>query len=324
MPAGRSHPTTGAGAVPIYQTTSYVFKSSDHAANLFALKELGNIYTRLMNPTTDVFERRVAAIDWEPSACSNTEVLPSPEDPEGNRLEPVGAHNRPELDVVGVGDLLRVTGGGDWRAERDGLAPVPAASEFAPRHLLSPGATENRATYGATPATALPLSTLRTAFENRCHFAGIIPLYVSRTRLLAGPAKRDVRARIHRHVRDLVDVQSVGHGPPASHIGGHAGSVHRDARHVLLSGHLPVCHARLDVAIERGARHELDELARVPQHHSRTRAEPRGEHVVFVEKATATATDTPKRAHSVPARLPWRTPSARMPAKTGAPPRGAK
>ena len=55
-------PATGARAVPIYHTTSYVFKSSDHAANLFALKELGNIYTRLMNPTTDVFERRVADI----------------------------------------------------------------------------------------------------------------------------------------------------------------------------------------------------------------------------------------------------------------------
>ncbi len=56
-------PTTGSRAVPIYQTTSYVFKNTDHAANLFALKELGNIYTRLMNPTTDVFERRVAAIE---------------------------------------------------------------------------------------------------------------------------------------------------------------------------------------------------------------------------------------------------------------------
>jgi len=56
-------PTTGSRAVPIYQTSSYVFKSTDHAANLFALKELGNIYTRLMNPTTDVFERRVAAIE---------------------------------------------------------------------------------------------------------------------------------------------------------------------------------------------------------------------------------------------------------------------
>ncbi|MFZ4694407.1 MAG: O-acetylhomoserine aminocarboxypropyltransferase/cysteine synthase family protein [Verrucomicrobiia bacterium] len=56
-------PTTGSRAVPIYQTTSYVFKSSEHAANLFALKEFGNIYTRLMNPTTDVFEQRVAALE---------------------------------------------------------------------------------------------------------------------------------------------------------------------------------------------------------------------------------------------------------------------
>ncbi|MDP8263959.1 MAG: O-acetylhomoserine aminocarboxypropyltransferase/cysteine synthase [Candidatus Aceula lacicola] len=55
--------TTGARAVPIYQTTSYVFKDTDHAAKLFALKEFGNIYTRLMNPTTDVFEKRVAALD---------------------------------------------------------------------------------------------------------------------------------------------------------------------------------------------------------------------------------------------------------------------
>jgi len=58
-----SDPTTGARAVPIYQTTSYVFKSTEHAANLFALKEFGNIYTRIMNPTNDVFERRIAAIE---------------------------------------------------------------------------------------------------------------------------------------------------------------------------------------------------------------------------------------------------------------------
>lgn len=56
-------PTTGSRAVPIYQTTSYQFKSSEHAANLFALKEFGNIYTRLMNPTTDVFEKRMAALE---------------------------------------------------------------------------------------------------------------------------------------------------------------------------------------------------------------------------------------------------------------------
>jgi len=56
-------PTTGSRAVPIYQTTSYVFHDADHAANLFALKESGNIYTRIMNPTTDVFEQRIAALE---------------------------------------------------------------------------------------------------------------------------------------------------------------------------------------------------------------------------------------------------------------------
>lgn len=56
-------PTTGSRAVPIYQTTSYGFKNSEHGANLFALKEFGNIYTRLMNPTTDVFEKRIAALE---------------------------------------------------------------------------------------------------------------------------------------------------------------------------------------------------------------------------------------------------------------------
>ena len=56
-------PATGSRAVPIYQTTSYVFKDADHAARLFGLQEFGNIYTRIMNPTTDVFEKRVAALE---------------------------------------------------------------------------------------------------------------------------------------------------------------------------------------------------------------------------------------------------------------------
>ncbi|EKD27523.1 MAG: hypothetical protein ACD_79C00682G0003 [uncultured bacterium] len=56
-------PTTGSRAVPIYQTTSYQFKSTEHAANLFGLKEFGNIYTRLMNPTSDVFEKRIAELE---------------------------------------------------------------------------------------------------------------------------------------------------------------------------------------------------------------------------------------------------------------------
>ena len=56
-------PTTGSRAVPIYQTTSFQFKDTDHAANLFGLRELGNIYTRIMNPTTDVLEKRLAALE---------------------------------------------------------------------------------------------------------------------------------------------------------------------------------------------------------------------------------------------------------------------
>ncbi|MEM6641803.1 MAG: O-acetylhomoserine aminocarboxypropyltransferase/cysteine synthase [Bacteroidota bacterium] len=56
-------PTSKSRAVPIHQTTSFVFDSSEHAANLFGLKEFGNIYTRIMNPTTDVFEKRVAALE---------------------------------------------------------------------------------------------------------------------------------------------------------------------------------------------------------------------------------------------------------------------
>ncbi|WP_066149459.1 homocysteine synthase [Halalkalibacter krulwichiae] len=63
-------PTTHSRAVPLYQTTSYGFKDTDHAANLFSLKEFGNIYTRLMNPTTDVFEKRVAALEGGAAALA--------------------------------------------------------------------------------------------------------------------------------------------------------------------------------------------------------------------------------------------------------------
>lgn len=65
-------PTTGSRAVPIYQTTSYVFNDNEHAANLFALKEFGNIYTRIMNPTTDVFEKRVAALEGGVAALATS------------------------------------------------------------------------------------------------------------------------------------------------------------------------------------------------------------------------------------------------------------
>ncbi len=65
-------PGTNARAVPIYQTTSYTFDSADHGANLFALKEFGNIYTRLMNPTTDVFEKRIAALEGGVAALATS------------------------------------------------------------------------------------------------------------------------------------------------------------------------------------------------------------------------------------------------------------
>jgi len=65
-------PTTGSRAVPLYQTTSYQFKSTEHAANLFALKELGNIYTRLMNPTTDVLEQRIADLEGGVAAVASS------------------------------------------------------------------------------------------------------------------------------------------------------------------------------------------------------------------------------------------------------------
>lgn len=65
-------PTTGSRAVPIYQTTSYQFNDSNHAANLFGLKEFGNIYTRMMNPTSDVFEQRVAALEGGVAALATS------------------------------------------------------------------------------------------------------------------------------------------------------------------------------------------------------------------------------------------------------------
>jgi O-acetylhomoserine (thiol)-lyase len=65
-------PTTNSRAVPIYQTTSYGFKSAEHAANLFGLKEFGNIYTRIMNPTTDVFEKRIAALEGGVAAVATS------------------------------------------------------------------------------------------------------------------------------------------------------------------------------------------------------------------------------------------------------------
>ncbi|HLP04019.1 MAG TPA: PLP-dependent transferase, partial [Paludibacter sp.] len=64
--------TTKSRAVPIYQTSSYVFDDAAHGADLFALRKFGNIYTRLMNPTTDVFEKRIAALEGGVSALATS------------------------------------------------------------------------------------------------------------------------------------------------------------------------------------------------------------------------------------------------------------
>ena len=77
---GQPDPTTGARAVPIYQTTSYVFEDTEHAANLFALQRFGNIYTRIMNPTTAAFEERMAAANCSVSSLS-TKVVSIPNRP---------------------------------------------------------------------------------------------------------------------------------------------------------------------------------------------------------------------------------------------------
>ena len=71
----RSDPATTAVAVPLYRTTSYQFKDTENAANLFALKEFGNIYTRIMNPTNDVLEKRVAALKVLNQIKPHPEVL---------------------------------------------------------------------------------------------------------------------------------------------------------------------------------------------------------------------------------------------------------
>ena len=85
-------PATTARAVPIYQSTSYVFHDTDHAANLFALSEEGNIYTRIMNPTTDVFEKRMAALEKGVGALATAS---------GQAAETLAI-----LNVMGAGDEL--------------------------------------------------------------------------------------------------------------------------------------------------------------------------------------------------------------------------
>ena len=104
----RSDPTTTAVAVPIYQTTSYQFRDSQHAANLFGLAELGNIYSRIMNPTNAVLEERVAALEGGEAAVVTASGM--------------AAISSALLGVLKCGDELISTAqvyGGSYRLMRD-------------------------------------------------------------------------------------------------------------------------------------------------------------------------------------------------------------
>ncbi len=109
-------PATGSRAVPIYQTTSYLFQDADHAARLFALQEFGNIYTRIMNPTTDVFEKRVAALEGGVAALATAS---------GQAAETL---DRDHAGLRGRGDRLH------HLALRRNLQPVPLHAAQAGHH----------------------------------------------------------------------------------------------------------------------------------------------------------------------------------------------
>lgn len=112
-------PATGARAVPIYQTTSYQFKDTDHAARLFGLQEFGNIYTRIMNPTTDVLEQRIAALEGGVGALA----LAS-----GQAAETLGI-----LNVAGAGDNIIASSdlyGGTYNLFRHTLPKLGVTTRF--------------------------------------------------------------------------------------------------------------------------------------------------------------------------------------------------
>ncbi|MFM2413588.1 MAG: hypothetical protein RJB05_764, partial [Armatimonadota bacterium] len=112
-------PTTGARAVPIYQTSSFVFRDAQHAANLFSLAELGNIYTRLMNPTNDVFEKRIAALEGGAAALATAS---------GQAAEALAI-----LNIAGSGDhIVSSTSlyGGTWNLFRHTLPKLGITTTF--------------------------------------------------------------------------------------------------------------------------------------------------------------------------------------------------
>src|SRR3546814_7585754 len=133
----RSDPHTGAVAVPIYQTTSFEFHDTGHAANLFALKEPGNIYTRIMNPTCDVLAQRVAALEGGAAALAVSS---------GQAASAISIQN-----IAGTGDnIVSSTNlyGGTWNPFANTFTPMSIAVRFVDS---SDPASFHSATHPPTP-----------------------------------------------------------------------------------------------------------------------------------------------------------------------------
>ena len=160
----RQDPATNAVAVPIYQTTSYEFGSTDHAANLFGLAELGNIYTRIMNPTTDVLEKRLAAIEGGVAALAVASG------------QVASAYAIQNLAVAGD-NIVSSTDiyGGTWNLFKNTLAQQGIEVRF-----VDPSNPENFA--AATRRSPMPIchrscAVISTGLPRLCHRMGTAPIY---------------------------------------------------------------------------------------------------------------------------------------------------
>ncbi len=166
-------PATGARAVPIYQTSSFVFRDAQHAANLFSLAELGNIYTRLMNPTNDVFEKRVAALEGGAAALAAAS---------GQAAETLAI-----LNIAGAGDhIVSSTSlyGGTWNLFRHSLPKLGIETTFVdpsdPSRFAAAIRPNTKAIYAETMGNPR-LDTLDIAAVSEIAHAAGLPLIVDNT-----------------------------------------------------------------------------------------------------------------------------------------------
>ena len=143
-------PATKARAVPIYQTTSYVFDDADHAARLFGLQEFGNIYTRIMNPTTDVFEKRIAALEGGAAALATasgqaaetltiTTLANAGEEIVSTTSLYGGTYNLFHYTLPKLGITVRFVDAEDFDGLRKAINPRPRP--FTPRRWAIPSST---------------------------------------------------------------------------------------------------------------------------------------------------------------------------------------